>query len=198
MGAIFFNRTDDGPLMLYEIECDICRHSAHCYKFNVDDYVLLMGRGVYDKLNRPTRVCGVRVRIMPSRSCEFVVELVARNNMSLINDYREYIEHDIIAVKEYLNRLYGTGIKEETNMNKINYQRKHALTRIKKVIFNDPATIVFWNDGTKTVVKADDEPFDPEKGLAMAISKYFFDNEGWYYDIFKKWLPEESNKKGAK
>ena len=39
------------------------------------------------------------------------------------------------------------------------------------VIFNDPATIVFWSDGTKTVVKAHNEPFNPEKGLAMAIVK---------------------------
>lgn len=46
---------------------------------------------------------------------------------------------------------------------------------IREVIFNDPATIVFWLDGTKTVVKkADDEPWDPEKGLAMAIIKKHF------------------------
>ena len=62
---------------------------------------------------------------------------------------------------------------------------------IKKVIFNDPATIVFWSDGSKTVVKAHDEPFDPEKGLAMAISKKFLGNKGNYYNEFKKWLPEE-------
>lgn len=61
---------------------------------------------------------------------------------------------------------------------------------IVKVIFNDPATIVFWGDGTKTVVKAMNEPFDPEKGLAMAIAKYHFGNEGNYYNVFKQWLPE--------
>ena len=43
---------------------------------------------------------------------------------------------------------------------------------IKKVIFNDPATIVIWDDGTKTVVKCcEGDEFDPEKGLAMAVSK---------------------------
>ena len=62
---------------------------------------------------------------------------------------------------------------------------------IVKVIFNDPATIVFWGDGTKTVVKAENEPFDPEKGLAMAIAKYHFGNKGNYYNVFKKWLPED-------
>lgn len=65
------------------------------------------------------------------------------------------------------------------------------MQRIKKVIFNDPATIVFWSDGTKTVVKCgNNDAFDPEKGLAMAISKKFFDNMGYYYDVFKKWLPK--------
>lgn len=64
--------------------------------------------------------------------------------------------------------------------------------RIKKVLFRAPATIVFWDDGTKTVVKcSDNDKFDPEKGMAMAIAKKFFGNEGNYYNEFKKWLPEE-------
>lgn len=58
---------------------------------------------------------------------------------------------------------------------------------IKDVIFNDPATIVFWTDGTKTVVKAQDEEFDPEKGLTMAITKKFFGNKGNYFNKIKKW-----------
>lgn len=63
---------------------------------------------------------------------------------------------------------------------------------LKKVIYNDPATIVFWSDGTKTVVKAQSgDTFDPEKGLAMAISKRVYGNSGNYYNALKKWLPDE-------
>lgn len=63
---------------------------------------------------------------------------------------------------------------------------------IKNVIFNDPATIVFWSDGTKTVVKVQDgDEYDEEKGLAMAISKKALGNKGNYCNEFKKWLPEE-------
>ena len=48
----------------------------------------------------------------------------------------------------------------------------YGVPEIKKVIFNDPATIILWEDGTKTVVKAHDkDQFDKEKGLAMAIVK---------------------------
>lgn len=63
--------------------------------------------------------------------------------------------------------------------------------RIKEVKFNGPATVVFWEDETKTVVKCDPtDKFDPEKGLAMAIAKKFLgNNTGKYYDIFKKWIP---------
>lgn len=59
---------------------------------------------------------------------------------------------------------------------------------IAKVIFNPPATIVLWNDGTKTVVKTQNgEVFDPEKGLAMAISKKALGNKGNYFEQIKKW-----------
>ncbi len=69
---------------------------------------------------------------------------------------------------------------------------------IKDVIFNDPATIVMWSDGSKTVVRvAEGETFDPEKGLAMAISKKHFGNCGNYYNCFKKWLPKGEGEKNG-
>ena len=66
------------------------------------------------------------------------------------------------------------------------------IPEIKNVIFNDPATIVFWEDGTKTVVKCQDgDKFDPEKGLAMAVAKKAYGNKGSYCNKMKKWLPKE-------
>ena len=63
---------------------------------------------------------------------------------------------------------------------------------IRRVIFNNPATIVFWADGTKTVVKCQDgDTFVPEKGLAMAITKRALGNMGNYCNELKKWLPEK-------
>lgn len=72
----------------------------------------------------------------------------------------------------------------------------HPWYTIKNVIFNDPATIVFWQDGTKTVVKCQDgDKFDPEKGLAMAIAKKVYGNQGNYCNQLKKWLPKEEKTK---
>lgn len=74
--------------------------------------------------------------------------------------------------------------------------RISPMPTIKDVIFNPPATIVFWSDNTKTVVKADDEPYDPEKGIAMAISKKMLgDNKYEYYNIFKHWLKKWNKQK---
>lgn len=62
-----------------------------------------------------------------------------------------------------------------------------AIPEIERVIFSDPATIVFWKDGTKTVVKAHNEEYDPEKGLAMAMIKKYYGNKGNYCNKLKKW-----------
>lgn len=72
---------------------------------------------------------------------------------------------------------------------------KHA---VKQVIFNNPATVVLWGDGTKTVVKcSENDAFNPEIGLAMAICKKVFGNTGAYNEVFKKWIPETSKRDRA-
>lgn len=63
---------------------------------------------------------------------------------------------------------------------------------IKDVRFSPPATIVFWSDNTKTVVKAQNgEPFDAEKGLMACIIKRITGNTGRYNELFKKYIKED-------
>lgn len=95
----------------------------------------------------------------------------------MIND----VEMTREAYKMMVNDLYG-------------YKGEHAAKpyagpyKIQKVIFNDPATIVFWPDGSKTVVKCQvGDVYDPEKGLAMAIVKKVYGNKGSYCNEIKKW-----------
>lgn len=67
------------------------------------------------------------------------------------------------------------------------------MPEIKNVVFSDPATIVFWADGTKTVVKCQKQTGDTyskETGLAMAIAKKAYGNKSNFNDIFTKWLAE--------
>ena len=65
------------------------------------------------------------------------------------------------------------------------------IPEVKKVIFNDPATIVYWKDGTKTVVKCQNgDYFDPEKGFAMAFLKKCWGNKGNFNDKLIKIMKE--------
>lgn len=90
-----------------------------------------------------------------------------------------YITNDVEATKN----IYRNMVMSHYGAN------PGCVPQIKDVIFNNPATIVFWADGTKTVVKCQDEDiYDPEKGLAMAISKKALGNQGNYCNELKKWL----------
>lgn len=63
--------------------------------------------------------------------------------------------------------------------------------QIERVIFNAPATVVYWKDGTKTVVKCQDgDTYSKETGLAMAIAKKAYGNDGKYNDIMKAWIKD--------
>ena len=83
-------------------------------------------------------------------------------------------------------------IKEMQKMKK--FIKKPVTNPIEKVIFNPPATIVFWKDGSKTVVKAQGDVFNPETGLAMAISRHYLcDVCGLerYDGVFNRYLPKD-------
>lgn len=70
---------------------------------------------------------------------------------------------------------------------------------IQAVIFNAPATVVIWADGTKTVVKCQDgDTYSKETGLAMAIAKKSLGNKGNFNEVFKKWIPEYVENKDEK
>lgn len=91
-----------------------------------------------------------------------------------------------IAVSDGDVKIFNSNGEEVMVPNTANYRSKDItmkvesyelvfLPAIKKVIFNAPATIVFWNDGKKTIVKASkDEEFSEEVGLCEAIAKRYF------------------------
>lgn len=66
---------------------------------------------------------------------------------------------------------------------------------IEKVRFSGPATIVFWADGSKTVVKCQEgDTFDPEKGLALCFMKKVLGNKsGAFNKVLKMYGKEEED-----
>ena len=118
---------------------------------------------------------------------------------------------DLDTVNIKCNSVYGECDEEETDMSKkeINeesYAREAAaairkgmqewkqhrdqmkapvVPAIMDIKFNGPATIIFWSDGTKTVVKQNEnEPyFDKEKAIAMAVLKKSYPGNA-YHKLF--------------
>ena len=93
----------------------------------------------------------------------------------------------LVYEKPILHHIYANNnlffSPSEININNI--------PEVKKVIFNDPATIVYWKDGTKTVVKCQKgDDFDPEKGFAMAFLKKCWGNKGNFNDNLRKIMKE--------
>lgn len=109
-------------------------------------------------------------------SVEHTMENITVDGKFSISDTREIKSFTDIVENAHANCCYPTIHLEDM----CNF-------RIKKVIFNEPATIVIWEDGTKTIVKcAEDEAYDKEKGLALCYMKKALGNKGNYNNIFRE------------
>ena len=120
-------------------------------------------------------------------TCGKVTEPYCKKGFFTVDGYVKDNKDIVITSYEEVNR------KEETKMKAADYCANDVLATqalfcccnpaysIKKVIYNDPATIIFWSDGTKTVVKCmEDDDYDPEKGFMAAVTKKVFgDKYGW-------------------
>lgn len=59
--------------------------------------------------------------------------------------------------------------------------------KVEKVIYNDPATVVIWDDGTKTVVTcAHGDVYDKQTGFLLCCAKKLFGNGGKYNDVMRE------------
>ena len=121
----------------------------------------------------------------------FVIETF--DNVGLLVGIRRLRDCRLLWVDPECIIVVMNGTDERISESKEKNTCNSMSMNIKKVIFNNPATIVFWSDGSKTVVKSYLDDYDPEKGLAMAIAKKYLGNKGNYYDIFRKWLPKEGD-----
>lgn len=126
------------------------------------------------------------VRIIENE-LKFEGELIVMNHMIDRNEnaYRMFACKTVTVDKAY---LVPKNVMR-TIENKLNWDS------IEKVIFNPPATVILWNDGTKTVVKnSPGDDFDPYFGFVTAYAKHAFGNNS----KIKKLLKEKSNIKELK
>ena len=69
---------------------------------------------------------------------------------------------------------YGISLNEE-----IEEPKSYKIPEVREIRYNGPATIIFWEDNTKTVVKVQPGEicYDPDKAFAMAVCKKLFGNK---------------------
>lgn len=83
---------------------------------------------------------------------------------------------DTIVTKEIVKTLFGDN--KDNNSEELDFE---------DIIINPPATIVKWDDGTKTVVKCQNgDVYDAEKGIALCFMKKMFDNKSSYNEVIKE------------
>lgn len=71
--------------------------------------------------------------------------------------------------------------------------RETYLPEIKNAYFNNPTTVVLWEDGTKTVVKCQEgDVYSAETGLALCIAKKAMGNMPNFNNVFRKWIPDNT------
>ena len=92
--------------------------------------------------------------------------------------------------KEILSKMATINVAETTNFYSLN---------VSKIIFNPPATIVFWEDGTKTVVKcAAEDEFNEYYGFLVALGKKVYESNSQIKKLIDKKAERHENKKGEK
>lgn len=95
---------------------------------------------------------------------------------------------DTIVTKEIVKTLFGDN--EDNNSEELGFDN---------IIINPPATIVKWADGTKTVVKCqNDEEYDAEKGIALCFMKKMCGNKSSYNEIIKTAIAENEARQNKK
>ena len=158
-------------------------------------------RECYGILNDFSKVYGVITELIED-SLTPETELIIRDPGNLWVSRHKLVTHthaELASIIDQVKRKYNLEVKDclktcllDSSLYPYFKLNTTKLPEIKDVIFNEPATIIIWKDGTKTVVKCQEgEGYDPEKGMAMAISKKALGNKGNYCEVFKKWLPEE-------
>lgn len=155
-----------------------------------------------DVINMTVRQEPDGIPFQTGRELKTLIESLDPDKLS--SDYRinvnVNVNSDTVQKPIYMMSARGSGKTKwvsEMLKNKTVVYNGNIHTNIENVIFNDPATIVFWTDGSKTVVKCQKgETFDPEKGLAMAISKKVLGNDYSYYETFAKYIGRYHKKHG--
>ena len=101
----------------------------------------------------------------------------AGKNMTL-NELGKYITNE--HTRNFVNREWFAGINDTRCETKVDYNgisRRNNMMKygVKEIIYHDAATIVYWTDGTKTVVKCNEnDEYSEYAGFVAAVAKKMY------------------------
>ena len=185
--------------LVYDERSNVCTYGL----FDTSLYEWIIGDNIWKKICETYNIYLYPLNIENNKFMDIDIAYIDSVKPNRINLKRK----DDNTMKKQLNSIFGLDsikryCESDVTATRIAYNNMYKniqMCLIDNVIFNDPATIILWKDGTKTVVKCGEgEVYDPEKGMAMAISKKVLGNHGNYYETFKKWLPKEEKKEKVK
>lgn len=97
-----------------------------------------------------------------------------------------YFNKPFMSLSAYINKFHAQDKVEVVK------PIETYIPEIKNAYFNNPMTVVMWEDGTKTMIRCQDgDTYSAETGLALCIAKKALGNMPNFNNVFKKWIPEE-------
>lgn len=122
-----------------------------------------------------------------------------------------FFNNKVMTLTEFNEFIKETNNKEEKNMGPkdttfAEFCRRiywGTITPVKptKILIQGTATIIWWSDGTKTIVKCQKgDKMDPEKGIAMCVMKKFMgtnETHSNYLDFAKDAIAEYEKQQAA-
>lgn len=105
-------------------------------------------------------------------------------------DTRDWRKWSSMTCADFAGSGYSTMVKiPELTAEEVRRMFGMNDVKVKKVIFHEPATIVFWTDNTKTVVKCQKgDTYNKELGFALCCAKKLLGNKSNFNNEFKKWV----------
>jgi len=104
----------------------------------------------------------------------------------------------VVARPDYLDSIVNANLYEAAIKIVDKYTQPAAYTP-ERIIYNNPATVVFWKDGTKTVVKkAKGEKFNKYYAFCAALAKKMYENNSRVNKIVNSGVDQTAKKKKAK
>lgn len=121
--------------------------------------------------------------LFKNRDAVFGKKILVDKAMDTFRNIR--INRPYLSLSAYFNHAHAEDLVETIK------PRETYIPEIKNAYFNNPMTVVIWEDGTKTMVRCQNgDEYSPETGLALCIAKKSLGNMPNFNNVFKKWLPE--------